>query len=112
MPLRRSRSANSKSESAEWVEHTHEPMVHFHRHHHVTHNFREISGAFEHLASAHEHEHDHAAVSHSHGPHQNEEREHEHEAHVHDHDQTVKPQREAVKSTAKKAPAKKTTKPR
>lgn len=70
---------------AEWQEHDHEQLVHSHPHFHVTHNFNEMSGGFEHLSSAHDHEHDHAQLRHAHVPHQDFEREHHGEAHVHDH---------------------------
>src|SRR5437764_10235509 len=96
--------------SNEWEEHDHEPVVHSHGHYHVTHNFREMTGGFEHLSSYHEHEHDHAVLTHRHYPHENFESEHEGEAHVHDHDVTVAPARRdgsAKKATAKKAAAKK-----
>jgi hypothetical protein len=98
----------------QFEEHEHPAAVHNHGHYHVTHNFREMTGGFEHLSSYHEHEHDHAAVNHSHYPHENFDREHEGEAHVHDHGETVKPARAASESStakkpaAKKAPAKKT----
>ena len=87
-------------------EHEHPPVVHTHGHYHVTHNFREMTGGFEHLSSYHEHEHDHAGVAHSHYPHEDFESEHGGEAHVHDHGEAVKPVR-AAKSTTKKAAVKK-----
>jgi hypothetical protein len=87
-------------------EHEHPAVVHNHGHYHVTHNFREMTGGFEHLSSYHEHDHDHAAINHSHYPHEDFEREHEGEAHLHDHGEAVKPIRVA-KSTAKKATVKK-----
>jgi hypothetical protein len=70
-------------------QHTHEPMVHTHEHWHVTHNWSETAGTFEHLASKHSHEHDHAHLSHSHVGHVDFEKEHGSEAHIHDHDQPV-----------------------
>ncbi|MCA1692260.1 MAG: hypothetical protein ABR540_11795 [Acidimicrobiales bacterium] len=88
----------------QWEEHEHEAAVHAHGHYHVTHNYREMSGAFEHLSSFHEHEHDHAVIRHSHYPHADFQREHEGEAHVHDHAAPVKDE------TAKKAPARKSAK--
>ena len=36
-----------------WEPHDHEAVVHSHRHYHVTHNFREMTGGFEHLSAAH-----------------------------------------------------------
>ncbi len=92
-----------------WEPHEHEATVHTHRHYHVTHNYRDMTGGFEHLSSEHDHEHDHAAMSHSHHPHENFEREHEGEAHVHDHSVPVKDNGEAP-TKAKRAPAKKSTK--
>ena len=99
----------------QWEEHTHDAVVHSHRHYHVTHNFIERSGGFEHLSSAHEHEHDHAALTHTHFPHQDFDSEHEGEAHIHEHGDPVRPetsgQGAAKKAVpAKKAAAKKTTK--
>ena len=97
----------------QFEEHEHPAVVHNHGHYHVTHNFRDMTGGFEHLSSYHEHDHDHAAVTHSHYPHEDFDREHEGEAHVHDHGETVKPARAASgsstakKPAAKKAPAKK-----
>jgi hypothetical protein len=94
----------------QWDEHEHEPAVHSHGHYHVTHNFREMTGGFEHLSSFHEHEHDHAAIRHRHYPHEDFELEHEGEAHVHDHDEPVKEDTRpaaGAKKTAKKAAAKK-----
>ena len=85
----------------DWVDHEHEAMVHSHRHYHVTHNFRDMTGGFEHLSSEHEHEHDHGALTHAHFPHEDFDAEHQGEAHVHDHGQPVK------RGTGKKAAAKK-----
>ncbi len=92
-----------------WEPHDHEALVHAHRHYHVTHNYRDMTGGFEHLSSEHEHEHDHAAISHSHHPHENFETEHAEEAHVHDHSAPVTPDDtgEATQVKARKAPAKK-----
>ncbi len=94
-----------------WEPHDNEAVVHTHRHYHVTHNYRAMTGGFEHLSSEHEHEHDHAAMSHSHYPHEDFEREHAGEAHVHDHDDPVKgdgtgsakPRKAAAKKTSKAA---------
>ena len=72
-------------------EHEHDKLVHTHAHHHVTHNYNEHTGGFDHLSSFHEHEHDHAALRHSHAPHENFENEHLGEAHVHDHAAPTKP---------------------
>ena len=95
-----------------WESHEHEALVHRHRHYHVTHNYREMTGGFEHLSSEHEHEHDHAAVSHSHYPHADFEAEHLDEAHVHDHTSPVsddagaaaKPRRAAAKKATEAGP--------
>ncbi len=92
----------------QWDEHEHEPMVHNHGHYHVTHNFREMTGGFEHLSSHHEHEHDHAAIRHRHYPHEDFEREHQGEAHVHDHAHPVEGVLAAPAAGAKKARARKT----
>jgi hypothetical protein len=92
-----------------WEPHDHEAVVHTHRHYHITHNFREMTGGFEHLSSAHEHEHDHAATSHSHHPHEDFDSEHAGEAHVHDHSEPVSDNGKAP-AKARKAPAKKATK--
>lgn len=96
-----------------WDSHDHQAVVHSHRHYHVTHNFLESSGGFEHLSAAHDHDHDHAAVTHSHHPHERFEEEHSREAHVHDHAEPVqdgeadgaaaKPRKAAKKATAKVA---------
>jgi hypothetical protein len=92
-----------------WDEHAHEPVVHTHGHYHVTHNYRDMTGGFEHLSSYHEHEHDHAGMRHAHYPHEDFDREHEGEAHIHDHGEAVKgaPNGAAKKATAKKTAAKK-----
>lgn len=89
-----------------WENHDHAALVHSHRHYHVTHNYRDMTGGFEHLRSAHDHEHDHAAVSHSHHPHEDFDAEHAGEAHVHDHSVPVK---DAGAAKPRKAAAKKTT---
>jgi hypothetical protein len=74
---------------ADYVEHSHEAIVHTHEHPHVTHNRREgtdeVVGEWEHLTALHEHEHNHSAIAHSHLPHENAEHEHLGEAHIHDH---------------------------
>jgi hypothetical protein len=75
--------------STEFEQHTHEGVVHVHEHWHVTHNWSETAGTFEHLASKHSHPHDHAELTHSHVPHVDVDSEHEGEAHIHDHDQPV-----------------------
>lgn len=90
-------------DGGDWDEHSHEAVVHTHGHYHVTHNFREATGGFEHLSSYHEHEHDHAAMRHRHFPHENYEQEHAGEAHIHDHAETVKPARK--RAAPKKAAA-------
>lgn len=82
---------SSHEETSRWEEHAHERLVHSHRHYHVTHNYNNTVGGFDHLSSEHEHEHDHAELRHSHFPHENFEREHEGEAHVHDHEAPVRP---------------------
>jgi hypothetical protein len=69
--------------------HTHDAMVHEHEHWHVTHNWSETAGTFEHLAARHSHPHDHAELTHSHVPHVDFDSEHAGEAHVHDHDRPV-----------------------
>ena len=91
-----------------WEEHDHDAVVHSHRHFHITHNYREMTGGFEHLSSEHEHEHDHAGMSHTHYPHQDFDSEHAGEAHVHDHAVPVKDDGAAAKP--RKAAAKKTSK--
>ena len=80
-----------------WQEHAHEALDHTHRHYHVTHNWNERVGGFEHLNAIHDHEHDHAPLTHAHYPHQSFDDEHKGEAHVHDHAEAVRP------STARKA---------
>jgi hypothetical protein len=77
------------AEPREEFRHEHDRLVHSHRHHHVTHNYRALTGTFEHLSSQHEHEHDHSALTHEHLPHEDFEKEHLGEAHVHDHAQPV-----------------------
>lgn len=84
-------------------EHQHDAMVHDHEHWHVTHNFRRMTGGFEHLSWKHRHEHDHAAVTHAHFPHEDFEREHHDEAHDHDHREPVKDRAPARKAAAKKS---------
>jgi hypothetical protein len=74
----------------QWQEHDHEAAVHNHRHYHVTHNFSEVAGTFQHLSSEHDHDHDHASLSHAHYPHENFDQEHQGEAHVHDHEEPVR----------------------
>lgn len=102
-----------------WAPHDHEAVVHAHRHYHVTHNYRDMTGGFEHLTAAHEHAHDHAAVSHAHHPHEDFDAEHAGEAHVHDHTEPVSDDDgkaradggvEAKKPGARRAPAKKEAK--
>ena len=112
MALKRSRrteksDAPSGGAPAEWDEHTHEPVVHSHRHTHVTHHRRSLTGAFEHLVSEHDHEHDHAGLTHSHVAHRNVVAEHQDEAHVHDHGERIKPQRAERAARPKKAAASK-----
>ena len=96
----------------EWDPHDHEAMVHSHVHYHVTHNYREMTGGFEHLSAEHEHDHDHSALSHSHHPHQDFDSEHSGEAHVHDHSEPVKddPQSAKAASATKATGAAKATK--
>ena len=89
----------------EFEEHTHDAMVHDHEHWHVTHNYRQMTGGFEHLSWKHSHEHDHAQVTHAHWPHEDFDAEHAGEAHDHDHDEPVK-----KRAPAKKAAARKSTK--
>ena len=55
---------------ASWAEHQHDAVGHEHPHYHVTHNFIERVGGFEHLGYQHTHEHAHATESHSHYPHE------------------------------------------
>ncbi|HVE75973.1 MAG TPA: hypothetical protein VND22_04295 [Actinomycetota bacterium] len=96
----------SHSEEDQWESHHHQAIVHTHSHYHVTHNFNDMTGGFDHLSSQHSHEHDHPEVTHSHYPHQNFENEHVHEAHIHDHDVPVrrvtKAKAEGAAGTAKK----------
>jgi hypothetical protein len=64
--------------------HTHDAIVHDHRHFHVTHYLRRGT-EWNHLMSTHDHEHNHAPVDHVHIPHEDVKKEHRREAHVHDH---------------------------
>jgi hypothetical protein len=91
-PLRYS-GGGSEMAGTEFEQHTHESTVHEHEHWHVTHNWSETAGTFEHLASKHSHPHDHAELTHSHVPHVDFDSEHAGEAHIHDHDQPVEPDR-------------------
>jgi hypothetical protein len=95
----------------DFEEHHHDAMVHDHEHWHVTHNYRALTGGFEHLSWKHSHEHDHAELTHSHVPHEDFEGEHADEAHDHDHGEPVKKRapRKAAKKATKKAAAKKGT---
>lgn len=102
-----------------WQEHNHEALAHSHRHYHVTHNFNERVGGFDHLSSEHDHEHDHAPLIHAHFPHQNFDDEHRGEAHVHDHLEAVRPAarkaaatRKATKAAAEPEPGKRAAKER
>ncbi len=97
------------AEMPQFEEHHHDAMVHDHEHWHVTHNFRAISGGFEHLSWKHAHEHDHAELTHSHVPHEDFDSEHADEAHDHDHGEPVKARAPAARSS-KKSTARKTTK--
>jgi hypothetical protein len=93
-------------------EHTHDGVSHDHAHYHVTHNFFERAGAFEHLGYRHGHPHDHRAERHAHYPHQDFDAEHVGEAHEHAH--SAAPVRRAAAKRAapvKKAVAKKTAPP-
>jgi hypothetical protein len=101
--------ANMPNDETNWEPHDHEALVHTHPHFHVTHNYRAMSGSFEHLSSSHEHEHDHAAISHSHHPHEDFDGEHAGEAHIHDHVAPVKEDGQTAAAKPRKA-AKKTTK--
>ena len=85
--------------------HEHPAVLHNHGHYHVTHNFREMTGGFEHHSSYHDHDHDHASVAHAHYPHEDFDREHEGEAHVHDHGHD---RADAVKPAPKKPAPKRT----
>jgi hypothetical protein len=69
----------------QWSEHTHEDVTHEHEHYHVTHNYFERAGAFEHLGYQHLHRHEHGSEQHSHYPHQDFGAEHAGEAHEHQH---------------------------
>jgi hypothetical protein len=93
----------SEHPGQQWDAHDHEAVVHSHVHYHVTHNYRDMTGGFEHLSSEHEHEHDHAALSHSHHPHQDFDKEHSGEAHVHDHGEAVKDDRDPAAGRATQA---------
>lgn len=103
---------------SQWETHSHDAVVHSHRHYHVTHNHNQMTGGFDHLMSEHEHRHDHAEVTHNHWPHKDFENEHLGEAHIHDHDKPVdrqggaeaKPNLTMKKAGAKKATAKKAAK--
>lgn len=98
------------AEMPQFEEHHHDAMVHDHEHWHVTHNFRAISGGFEHLSWKHAHEHDHAELTHSHVPHEDFDSEHADEAHDHDHGEPVKAARAPRTRSTKKAAAKKSAK--
>lgn len=103
----------SHQEQNLWEEHHHEAIIHSHEHHHVTHNYNQMTGGYDHLSSIHVHEHDHNEVRHVHYPHQDFAKEHQYEAHIHDHDVPVKassPARgqEAIDLTADEQPAKPT----
>lgn len=97
------------SEMPQFEEHHHPDAVHDHEHWHVTHNFRAMTGGFEHLSWKHSHEHDHAEVTHAHVPHEDFDKEHADEAHDHDHGEPVR-KRQPESRTAKKAAAKGGTK--
>jgi hypothetical protein len=94
----------------DFEEHHHDAMVHDHEHWHVTHNYRPMSGGFEHLSWKHSHEHDHAAMTHAHWPHEDFDAEHAGEAHDHDHGEPVKERAPASAKKATKRATKKTTK--
>ncbi|GEL18183.1 hypothetical protein [Pseudonocardia asaccharolytica] len=51
----------------EFVEHIHDAMVHDHEHWHVTHDWSETAGTFEHLAVRHNHDHDQPVDTEQHG---------------------------------------------
>ena len=86
--------------------HSHQALSHQHPHYHVTHNFNNLTGGFDHLFTRHSHHHDHAAVDHSHHPHQDFDAEHAGEAHQ--HGPAEGPARApAAKAAKKAAPAKK-----
>jgi hypothetical protein len=96
-------------------EHTHDAVTHAHEHYHVTHNFFEHSGVFEHLGFNHHHEHAHLTDHHVHFPHQNYESEHASEAHEHPHPiagaaRTGAAKRPAARRAAAVAPAPETVK--
>ena len=88
-PRRVFREVRKRAHLEDYVEHSHEAVVHTHQHPHVTHNRREgadeLVGEWEHLTALHLHEHNQSAVTHSHLPHENAEHEHLGEAHIHDH---------------------------
>ena len=102
----------------QWERHEHQPLVHTHDHHHVTHNLNQRTGGFDHLSSEHDHDHDHAGMAHAHYPHQDFDHEHRFEAHDHDHGEPVKKRQpkkapaaraaEAPKAVGRTAPAKRT----
>ncbi len=69
----------------QWSEHAHDSVTHDHKHYHVTHNYFERAGAFEHLGYEHSHSHEHASEAHAHYPHRDFEAEHAGEAHEHPH---------------------------
>jgi hypothetical protein len=88
-PARVVNEVRKRTHTAQYVEHSHDPVVHTHEHPHVTHNRREgpdeLVGEWEHLTALHVHEHNHAPITHSHVAHESAEHEHLGEAHVHDH---------------------------
>ena len=103
-----------------WPEHQHDGVGHEHPHYHLTHNFIERVGGFEHLGYQHTHEHAHAAESHSHYPHEDFDTEHLGEAHEHEHapggegstaTNVIKKAAKKVGGTQKKAAPKKRTTP-
>ena len=107
---------------ASWPEHEHEAVGHQHPHYHLTHNFIERVGGFEHLGYQHTHEHSHAAESHSHYPHEDFATEHLGEAHEHEHEHAsvgdgsttanITKKLAKVESTQKKAAQRKRATPR
>ena len=108
---------------ASWPEHQHEAVGHQHPHYHLTHNFIERVGGFEHLGYQHTHEHAHAAESHSHYPHEDFATEHLGEAHEHEHApgglapastaaKAIKKAAKKVASTPRKTTPRKRTTPR
>ena len=42
--------------------HSHQALSHDHAHYHVTHNFNNLTGGFDHLFTRHSHPHDHQAA--------------------------------------------------